>query len=324
MSAEVSISEFEFYDLKPTAPCVQDEVIAGLNQSEKTLPPKYFYDERGSELFEEITELPEYYLTRTETGILQERSTEFQRVLKKGSSLLEYGVGSGKKSRILLDAIEPTAYVPVDISSDPLLELAHRIREDYLDMSVYPICADFTNAFELPSEVNGMQKVAFFPGSSIGNFLRSDACEFVSNVAKVVGEEGFLILGVDTRKPASIIEPAYNDSRGVTAKFNKNMLNHLNNLLGANFRLDLFDHRAHYLEDAGCVEMHLVCRRDHEVEVGDETFLFREGESICTERSYKYSGDEVEELASQAGFALEEIWTDVERMFIVALMRCKE
>ena len=323
MSTEIPHSGFEFYDLKPPAPRIQEEVIAGLTNRQKTLPPKYFYDEQGSLLFDEITRLPEYYLTRTEIGILEERSADFAHALKKGSWLLEYGVGSGIKSRILLDAIEPSAYVPVDISSDPLLELARSIHDEYKEMSVYPICADFTNAFELPSEMNGKEKVAFFPGSSIGNFSRNEACEFVGNIARVLGTGGSLVLGVDTRKPASIVEPAYNDSRGVTAMFNKNMLRHLNERLGTSFQLDLFDHEAKYVEHAGCLEMHLVCRREHEVEIGAETFLFRKGESICTERSYKYSRDEVENLAAGAGFVVDQTWTDAEQRFMVALMRVK-
>lgn len=322
MSTETPVSSFEFYDLKPSAPDVQDEVCAGLKQLQKTLSPKYFYDELGSMLFDEIAELPEYYLTRIETEILQERSTDFARVLDKGSWLLEYGVGSGKKSRILLDAIEPSAYVPVDISSGPLLELARGIQEQYGNMSVYPICTDFTTAFELPSEMNSKQKVAFFPGSSIGNFSRGEASEFVANIGRVIGPHGFLVLGVDTRKPASIVEPAYNDSRGVTARFNKNILKHLNSRLNVNFRLDMFDHTAVYLEDAGCLEMHLICRHDHEVVIGGKVFPFVAGETICTERSYKYNRAEVEELSSQAGFSTEEIWTDAEEMFMVVLMRC--
>lgn len=321
MSTEIAHSGFEFYDLKPPAPRIQEEVIAGLTNRQKTLPPKYFYDEQGSLLFDEITRLPEYYLTRTEIRILKERSDDFARALKKGSWLLEYGVGSGIKSRILLDAIEPSAYVPVDISSDPLLELARSIHDEYKEMSVYPICADFTNAFQLPSEMNGKEKVAFFPGSSIGNFSRNEACEFVGNIARVLGTGGSLVLGVDTRKPASIVEPAYNDSRGVTAMFNKNMLRHLNGRLGTSFQLDLFDHRVNYVEVEGCLEMHLVCRREHEVEIGGETFLFRKGESICTERSYKYSRDEVENLAAGAGFVVDQTWTDAEQRFMVALMR---
>ena len=321
MSTRVPHSGFEFYDLKPAAPLIQEEVTEGLNRRQKTLPPKYFYDEQGSLLFDEITRLPEYYLTRTEIGILQERSVDFAHALEKGSWLLEYGVGSGNKSRILLDAIEPSAYVPVDISSDPLLELARSIHDEYKEMSVYPICADFTNAFELPSEMNGKEKVAFFPGSSIGNFSRSEACEFVGNIAQVVGSGGALVLGIDSRKPAAIVEPAYNDSRGVTAKFNKNMLQHLNDRLGTSFQPELFEHKVNYLEDEGCLEMHLVCRREHKVEVGAETFLFRQGESICTERSYKYSREEVEDLATSAGFVLDRIWTDKEQKFMVALLR---
>ncbi len=323
MSTEVPHSGFEFYDLKPAAPRIQEEVSAGLSRRQKTLPPKYFYDEQGSLLFDEITTLPEYYLTRTEIGILQERRDDFARALKKGSWLLEYGVGSGSKSRILLDAIQPSAYVPVDISSDPLLELASSIHDEYKEMSVYPICADFTNAFELPSAMNGKEKVAFFPGSSIGNFSRNEACEFVGNIARVVGAGGSLVLGVDTRKPASIVEPAYNDSRGVTARFNKNILQHLNARLGTSFRLDLFDHRANYIEDEGCLEMHLVCIHEHEVKIGEETFHFRQGESICTERSYKYSRDEVEDLAVGAGFVVDQTWTDAEQKFMVVLMRVK-
>ena len=321
MASKPGKSDFAFYDLNPPSPDVRTEICAGLRLKQKTISPKYLYDERGSLLFETITRLPEYYLTRVEVSILQERRREMSGAIGSGSWLIEYGAGSGRKSRVLLEAINPKAYVPVDISREQLVKSAREIHIEYIGLDVYPICADYTQPFEIPPEIPTGNRVAFFPGSSIGNFSRETAQKFLEVTAAMVGENGMLILGVDTRKSARTIEPAYNDSRGVTALFNKNILQHLNNRIASDFQLDHFDHRALYDEDAGCLKMHLVCQEEHKVTIGTDVFHIKEGETIHTENSFKYSQEELESLAQGAGFVCDAIWTDVKRLFMVALLR---
>lgn len=321
MASDSSRGEFVFFDLKPSTPDIRTEICAGLGLEQKTISPKYLYDSRGSLLFDTITGLPEYYLTRVEIGILHERRREMSHMIERGSWLLEYGAGSGRKSRIMLETINPAAYIPVDISSAHLVESAQQIHREFIGLSVYPICADYTQAFEMPEVISSDNRAVFFPGSSIGNFGRDEARNFLKTAADVVGENGAIVLGVDTRKSANVIEPAYNDSRCVTAMFNKNILQHLNNEIGSDFQLNYFDHRAFYDEQEGCLQMHLVCNSEHEVTIGADSFTFREGETIHTENSFKYSANELEEVASQAGFTCEAIWTDRKEWFMVAFLR---
>ena len=321
MASDSSGGEFVFYDLKPPAPDIRKEICEGLSLEQKAISPKYLYDRRGSLLFETITGLPEYYLTRVEVGILLEHRRDMSHMIERDSWLLEYGAGSGRKSRIVLETINPAAYVPVDISSTHLVESARQIHREFIGLAVYPICADYTKSFEMPAEMPNASRAVFFPGSSIGNFTRDEAEDFLRTVAGVVGANGVMVLGIDTRKSANIIEPAYNDSRCVTAMFNKNILQHLNNEIGSDFQLTHFDHCAFYDEQEGCLQMHLVCNAEHEVSIGNDSFAFREGETIHTENSFKYSPEELKEIANRAGVDCEAIWTDRKEWFMVALLR---
>ncbi len=321
MSTETVSADFAFFDLKPRLPDMREEVLQGLERTPKEISPKYFYDELGSELFNSITQLPEYYLTRTETKLLQAKRQEIAETLGDEACLIEYGSGSGLKSRILIDAVQPTAYVPVDISTEQLMESAQTIHVDYPGMAVFPICADYSLPFDIPTEINGANRTVFFPGSSIGNFSPDSAQEFLVGVGEVVGAGGTMVLGVDTRKSPEVLERAYNDSAGLTAAFNLNILSHLNNQLGANFRPDFFDHSAVYDEEDGCIRMYLVSNRDHTVNLDDTSIEFRQGESIHTENSFKYSRSSLEQLVDRASFDLEAIWSDRESMFMIAVLR---
>ena len=265
------------------------EVLRGLMQPAKSIPPKYLYDATGSRLFDTITQLPNYYLTRTETGILRGNSALLAARVGKGACLIEYGSGSSVKSRLLIDACEPAAYVPVDISLEHLDRSARAIHDDYPALSVYPTCADYSSPFELPPPVHGLPRVAFFPGSSIGNFEPVAAEDFLRGVAEVVGPGGWLIVGVDTKKDPAVLDRAYTDDAGITAQFNKNVLVHINNVVGADFDPDAFSHLAYYNAAAGRIEMYLISERDQRVNVAGTEIAFARGERLHTENSYKYA-----------------------------------
>jgi dimethylhistidine N-methyltransferase len=311
------------HDLKPRLADVRDEVRAGLDATPKRLSPKFFYDERGSELFEAITELPEYYPTRTEIGILEDNLEEIATLLGRGALLLEYGSGSSRKIRLLLEALQPAAYMPVDISRDHLLDAAERLAADFPGLEVHAVCADFTAPLVLPWRPPGAHVVAFFPGSSIGNFERPAAARFLAGVHETLGAGGRLLIGVDRRKEASRVEPAYDDAAGVTADFNRNALVHLARELGGDVDPDGFAHRAFYDREAGRIEMHLVARRDQELRLGDGRYALAEGESIHTENSYKYAPEEFTALADGAGFDVLRHWTDREALFSVFVLEAR-
>ena len=321
MSTRPTNSKVEFFDLKPELPDVQKEVCQGLRQEQKMIAPKYFYDERGSHLFSIISHLPDYYLTAAEMSILNEHKLAMAHAAGPNAWLLEYGVGSGDKSRILINAMKPQAYLALDISQDQLHEITQRIALEFVDTAVYSICVDYTKKFDIPLQMNSANRVAFFPGSSIGNFSRPKAKQFLKVVGEVTGSDSLLILGVDRRKDKDLIEKAYNDSRGVTAMFNRNILSHLNRRIGADFDINLFHHHAFYDEDEGRIEMHLVSQSNQTVSVGTETFQFDEGETIHTEDSYKYSVEELEELAAAGGYSCESVYSDNRHLFSVALLR---
>ena len=296
-----------------------DELIAGLRQPEKTISPKYFYDERGSQLFDEITRLPEYYPTETELGIMRDNIGEIASLVGKQASLIEFGSGSSLKTRVLLEHLdELAAYVPVDISEDHLLESARRIREDFPDLDVLPVVADFTHPFQLPSpKVMPVRNIVYFPGSTIGNFTNEAARELLQVMYGEAGAGGALLIGVDLQKDPATIERAYNDSAGVTAEFNRNMLRHLNREFGANFDLDAFAHSAKYNESKGRVEIRLVSRKDQEFTLGGESFSIARDEAILTEYSHKYTLEGFAAMAETAGFGVERVWMDAERLFSV-------
>src|SRR5215475_107181 len=294
------------------------DVIAGLTAQPKRLPPKYFYDETGAQLFEQITALPEYYLTRCELEILRERARDMARFFPLNSALVEFGSGSSKKVRILL-ASAPTiaAYVPVDISSEMLIQEAHELRRDYPRLAVLPVEADFTKPFALPAAAAGMAHTGFFPGSTIGNFEPHDACAFLRHAGRMLGRGAALIIGVDLVKEAKILNAAYNDAAGLTAKFNLNLLARINRELDGNFDLASFDHHAFYNRERHRIEMYLVSKKRQRVSVAGRGVEFRAGETIHTENSYKYTLEYFTALACGSGWIPVAAWTDAGANFSI-------
>ena len=312
---------FELFDRRPTQPDMAAEVLHGLRLPRKAIPPKYFYDAEGSRLFDAITRLPEYYLTRTEVGILRTNQAAIARRVAAGGCVVEYGSGSSEKVRLLLDASRPAAYVPVDISREHLAAAARAVADDYPALAVFPTCADYTAPFALPPPVAGLRRIGFFPGSSIGNFDPLAAQAFLAAVGRTLGAGAFLVVGVDAKKPQTVLNRAYNDDAGVTARFNLNVLRHLNAALGADFDVAGFAHRAVYNAAAGRVEMYLDAKRDHIVAINGEQVEFARGEALHTENSYKYAPEEFIAKAARAGFRCLELWTDRQRYFMVLLLQ---
>src|SRR5690349_20703680 len=300
------------------------EAIGDLSQQPKRLSPKYFYDTTGSELFEAITRLPEYYPTRTEVGILRDRGSDIAAIIPKGAALIEFGAGSTTKVRLLLEKCAFAAYVPVDISGDFLKAQAEALRRDFPGLTVLPVTADFTAPFALPDAIAGKPKVGFFPGSTIGNFEPHEACAFLRTARDIVGQNGRLIVGVDLEKDDRVLYEAYNDKSGVTARFNLNLLNRINRELGGNFDLSAFTHRAIYNRERHRVEMHLISLKAQTVRVLGRSFSFRAGETIHTENSYKYSLDRFAALARGSGWIPRACWTDSAGMFSVHALEASD
>src|ERR1700722_18789306 len=295
------------------------DVIAGLRSRPKQLPCKYFYDRRGSELFDRICQLDEYYLTRAELALMDQFAPEMGAQIGAGAMLVEYGSGSSVKTRYLLDGLpEPVAYVPVDISGEHLRQTARELARDYPRIEILPVCADFTQHFALPrSRRTATHSAVFFPGSTIGNFLPGQAIAVLRRISRMCGNGGGLLIGIDLKKDVATIEAAYNDLLGVTAEFNLNLLRRMNRELGADFDLSQFFHQARYNAELGRVEMHLISRQAQTVTVGGETIEFEPGETICTEHSHKYTVDEFAAVASAAGLTLRREWTTEKREFAV-------
>jgi dimethylhistidine N-methyltransferase len=295
------------------------EIVAGLQQDEKMISPKYFYDERGSQLFDEITTLPEYYPTETEFGIMRENIAEIATLVGPQASLIEYGSGSSLKTRVLLAHLSDQAvYVPVDISEEHLLESARQIRTEFPDLEVLPVVADFTKRFQLPDPtVMPLRNIVYFPGSTIGNFLHAAACELLEVMYHEAGENGAMLIGVDLQKDPVVIERAYNDSAGVTAEFNLNMLRHLNREFGSDFDLDSWEHDAQYNQSEGRVEIRLINATKQTVNIGEDVVVVEKGEGILTEYSHKYTLEGFAEMAQGAGFKVERVWTDPNDLFSV-------
>ena len=295
------------------------EIIEGLQQPEKTISPKYFYDERGSQLFDEITQLPEYYPTETELTIMRENIDEMHGLIGPQASLIEFGSGSSLKTRILLEHLDDLAvYVPVDISEDHLLVSADELRGEFPGLEILPVVADFTRRFDLPSPtIMPLRNVVYFPGSTIGNFTHDIAGDLLDVMYAEAGENGALLIGVDLQKDPDVIERAYNDSAGVTAEFNLNVLRHLNREYGADFDLDAFSHQAHYNEDEGRIELRLVSSEDMDVSIGDEDFVIEKDETILTEYSHKYTLEGFAAMAKASGFEVVKVWTDPDGLFSV-------
>ena len=291
------------------------DLLAGLSAVPKRLPSKYFYDERGSALFERICELPEYYPTRIEMQLLRLHAGEIASLVGPGATLVEFGAGALKKVQLLLDAMEaPRAYVPIDISTDFLHAMSAHLRRQRPELRVHPITADFTKAVALPVIGDNERRVGFFPGSTIGNLEPGDAVQFLRHAAALLRGGGMLI-GVDLVKEPAVVHAAYNDSAGVTEAFNKNVLERANRELGADFDPDAFAHYAFYLPVERRIEMHLISRVHQSVRVMGRQFDFHEGESIHTENSHKYTVAGFSRLASDAGFTPERVWVDPARLF---------
>lgn len=316
---EQHVSRLAFHDLRPDAGDFLEEVTAGLSRPQKELPPKFFYDQRGCELFEAICGLPEYYLTRTEIALMRDTAGEMARRLGPGCMLIEYGSGSGRKTRILLEALAPVAYVPIDIAAGQLAASCAELAREYPELAITAVCADYTRSFALPRlDGSGAQRrVIYFPGSTIGNFTVPEAAAFLEQARGFAGAGGGMLIGVDLKKDAARLDAAYNDAQGVTAEFNLNLLARINRELAADFELAAFRHRAFYNAAMGRIEMHLESLKDQQVTVAGRSFGFRRGETIHTENSYKYSVAEFQDLARSAGFEPAECWTDPERLFAV-------
>ena len=295
------------------------EIIDGLQQPEKMISPKYFYDERGSQLFDQITTLPEYYQTVTELGIMRESIAEITALIGPQASLIEYGSGSSLKTRVLLEhLVDLAVYVPVDISEDHLLASAQQIRSELPDLEVLPVVADFTKQFALPDPiVMPLRNIVYFPGSTIGNFTDDDARALLRVMHHEAGASGAMLIGVDLQKDRAVIERAYNDSDGVTAEFNLNMLRHLNREYGSDFDLKSWSHNARYNETEGRIEMRLISSATQTVNIGQEAVVFNNGEAILTEYSHKYTLSGFAAMAEQAGFEIARVWTDSGQLFSV-------
>jgi dimethylhistidine N-methyltransferase len=306
---------------KRVADELTDDALDGLRQSPKQLSPVWFYDELGSTLFDSICELPEYYVTRTEVQIMQDHVSEIAQALGPRVALIEYGSGSSLKTRLLLDRLENLAsYVPIDISRDYLLETARTLANDYPTLQITPVVADFTQPFDLPVEIAAAQRrVVYFPGSTLGNFERAQAVRVLSGMRTLIGRRGAVLIGIDLKDP-QILERAYDDAAGVTARFNLNALRHINRELGADFDLTAFEHRALWNEDQSRIEMHLVSKRDQVVHLGDEEVAIGRDEHLRTECCHKYTLEGFAELAAEADLAVSTVWTDSERQFSIQLL----
>jgi dimethylhistidine N-methyltransferase len=304
---------------------LRDEVLAGLRADRKTLHPKLFYDAAGAALFERITTLPEYYPTRTELAILRACAPEMASLAGPRAALVEYGSGAGAKVRLLLDAFAAAgtpaaAYVPIDISREQLAYVAAELAADYPDVPVRPVCADYTGAVRIPDLPQRARRVAFFPGSTIGNFHPTEAAAFLRRVRRTVAADGALVLGIDRRKDARVLQAAYDDAAGVTAAFNLNLLTRLNRELGADFDLARFRHRAVWNDAASRIEMHLESVAAQVVHVAGTPVRFAPGETIWTESSYKYDRPRLERLVTEGGFELTRLWHDADDRFWVAFL----
>jgi dimethylhistidine N-methyltransferase len=299
------------------------QVLAGLRETPKRIDPIWFYDARGSVLFERISATPEYYLTRTEIGLMRTHVREMAAALGPRLVLIEPGSGASLKTRLLLEALDaPAAYVPVDISCGPLHAAARRLRDDFPALNVQPLCTDFTRPIAMPEAAlhGARRRAVYFPGSTIGNFAPEAAVELLARLRELAGPEGAILLGVDRVKPASVLEPAYDDVAGITAEFNRNMLRHLNRALGATFEPGAFAHCAPWVPDYARIEMRLVANSDLAFTVGGERFAMKHDEYLLTEYSHKYTLRAAAELAGRAGLTLRRAWSDARDWFSVLLL----
>ena len=311
------LGRIRFYGAGLTADGFREDVIEGLSQAQKRLPPKYFYDAEGSRLFDRICRLPEYYLTRAELALTRRHLADIARFAGRGCELIEYGSGEGLKTRLLIGALRPAAYVPVDISASALAGAARRLSAEFAWLHIFAVVGDFSQPLRLPvfRARAGRRRVVYFPGSTIGNLTVQEAQAFLRMSRAQVGAGGAMLIGVDVKKDANVLHSAYNDARGVTARFNLNLLARINRELGADFDARRFRHYAFYNAPLGRVEMHLVSLGRQAVRLGRHRFEFERGETIHTENSCKYSVDEFRALAAEAGFRGVKLWQDRQGLF---------
>lgn len=311
------------HDLEPDLGDFHQEVLAGLSGEAKQLPCKFFYDQAGSRLFDQICNLDEYYLTRTEIRILQDCAADIAALAGERCLLVEYGSGSSLKVRTLIDRLQPAIYMPIDISRQHLLESARRFALDYPRMEVVAVCADYGARLQLPERATSgdHQQIAFFPGSSLGNFTEEQALAFLRRVASQLATGAGLVIGLDLVKEEAILHAAYNDAQGITAAFNLNLLRRINRELGGTFDLRRFRHQARYNRSRKRIEMHLESSIRQRVRIGDREFDFAKGETIHTENSHKYEIGPFHDLARQAGLQPVKTWTDARDWFSVHYLR---
>ncbi len=317
-------NRFSFHDHHDHVTSLREAVARGFSLDLKQIPPRYFYDQAGSRLFDGICTQPEYYVPDAEREILQRRAAEISSLVGQGAVVIEPGAGNGAKIRILLDTLRPRAYVPMDISGDYLRESAGRLAGEYPWLEIHACCTDFTQGLGLPRGIPQGRRLVFFPGSSLGNFDPDEAADFLNQVAGLVGDGGFVLIGVDIKKDAEILDAAYNDRLGLTAAFNLNLLERINRELGANIDVSQFRHHAFYNADLGRIEMHLISRCAQVVQVDGHRYHFSEGEAIHTESSYKYAPAEFQALARRSGLAPVRYWLDSRGLFSVHLLRVSE
>ena len=308
------------HDCRPGLEHFMADILKGLKKRPKEIPCKYFYDKRGPALFESICRLEEYYIPSIEMSIMETNINNITAALGHNVLLIEYGSGSSNKTRVLLDHMSELAgYVPIDISMKQLKQAVSNLEANYLGLEVLPVCADYTSDFQLPvlGKEGNFRRVVYFPGSTIGNFDPDSAGRFLKHIADVVGPGGGLLLGVDLKKDPLVLNRAYNDTKGLTAAFNLNLLERINNEIGADFNIDWFEHNAFYNELEGRIEMHLMSLRDQQVRLNGTIIPFVYGENIWTESSYKYDLEQFARLAASVGFKTKCIWTDARQWFSV-------
>ena len=321
---ESAVTNVSFLDEHPAVGDSREELLLGLQQGQKIINPKYFYDHRGSELFDQITRLPEYYPTRTEIEILTRYRKEISAACETGCLFIEPGSGNCEKARLLLDDLRPSAYVPVDISADFLLQAATQLGSEYPWLSVRAVCADFNYSWSFLDDLPEGKRVVFYPGSTIGNLEPKAAVAFLKRVRSVLGNNGGALMGVDLHKSSERLNAAYNDAAGVTAQFNLNVLGRVNELLDAEFDPAAFRHHAFYDSQKQRIEMHLISECAQTVPCNGTPIDFAQGESIHTENSYKYTLEGFAELADSAGLSVEQSWLDDEQLFSVHYLKIRE
>jgi L-histidine Nalpha-methyltransferase len=304
-------------------PAFRRDVLAGLSAPIPAVPARWLYDRRGSELFERITQLPEYYPTRVERALLEEISGEVVALAGKGDAVVEFGSGSSTKTPILLRAVEPSAYVPIDISGDFLRQSAADLQSSFPDLPIYPVEADFTRPITLPAEVANLSKLGFFPGSTIGNMVARTAVDLLRAMKETLGVGAWLLIGMDRIKEVGVLLAAYDDPQGVTAEFNLNLLSRINAELGGTIPVDAFRHRAIWNDRMSRIEMHLEALRDVEFTVDSEPFSFRQGATIHTENSHKYGFRDSRLLLRAAGWGICQEWTDADDQFAILLVEAE-